>query len=135
MTARTRAAAHAIAVAGLAGVFAYQGLVPKVWKTDASEVALWEAYGVSRPRATQIVRAVGAVEATFGLMTLARRNQRWPFVVALAAMPAVAIAATTTDRSLASKNFSPVSLGLAVVALAGVALATTREASPLRSRR
>jgi DoxX-like family len=135
MTAQPRSAAHTIAVAGLAGVFAYQGLVPKLWKTDPSEVALWEAYGVPRPRATQIVRAVGAAEATFGIATLARRNRRWPFLVALAAMPAVAIAATTTDRSLASKNFSPVSLGLAVVALAGVALATTPEASPSRSRR
>ena len=135
MTARRRDAAHAIAVAGLAGVFVYQGLVPKVWKADPSEVALWEAHGLDRARATQIVRAVGAVEATFGLVTLARRNRRWPFVIALAAMPAVAIAATTTDRSLASKNFSPVSLGLAVVCLAGVALATRREASPSRSRR
>jgi hypothetical protein len=134
MTARQQAAAHTIAVAGLAGVFAYQGLVPKVWKTDPSEVALWEAHGVPRLRATQIVRAVGAVEATFGIMTVARRNQRWPFVIALAAMPAVALAATTTDRSLVSKNFSPVSFGLAVIALAGVALATSRGASPSRSR-
>ena len=133
MTARHQDAAHAIAVAGLAGVFAYQGLVPKLWKTDPGEVALWEAYGVPRPRATQIVRAVGVAEATFGIVTLARQNQRWPFVIALAGMPAVAVAATTTDRSLASKNFSPISLGLAVVALAGVALATTPGASRSRS--
>jgi hypothetical protein len=135
MTARQQDAAHAIAVAGLAGVFGYQGLVPKLWKTDPSEVALWEAYGVPWPRATQIVRAVGAAEATFGIVTLARWNQRWPFVVALAGMPAVAVAASVTDRSLVGKNFSPVSLGLAVVALAGVALATSRAASPSRSRR
>ncbi len=126
MRASNQGAAHALAVAGLAGVFAYQGLVPKVWKTDPSEVALWEAFGVAQPRARQIVRAVGAAEATFGLVTVARRHQRWPFVIALAAMPAVAIGATTADRSLASRNFSPISLGVAVVALAGVALATGR---------
>ena len=134
MSERHRSAAHTIAVAGLAGVFAYQGLVPKVWKADPSEVALWEAHGVPRPRATRIVRAVGAAEATFGIVTVARQHQRWPFAIALTAMPAVALAAGTTDRSLLSKNFSPISLGVAVVALAGVALATSRGASPSRSR-
>jgi hypothetical protein len=135
MTARRRDAAHAIAVAGLAGVFAYQGLVPKVWKPDPGEVALWEAYGVPQPRATQIVRAVGVVEATFGFATLVRQNQRWPFMVALVTTPAVFVAAAMTDRSLPTRTFNPVSLGLAVVALAGVGLATTRGASPSRSRR
>ena len=60
----------------------------------------------------------------------ARHQDAAHAVVALAGMPAVAVAASVTDRSLVSKNFSPVSLGLAVVALAGVALATSRAASP-----
>lgn len=35
---RDLAVAHAGAVAGLAGVWAYQGLVPKLWKADGDEV-------------------------------------------------------------------------------------------------
>jgi hypothetical protein len=134
MTSRRESAAHAIAVAALAAVFAYQGLVPKLWKRDPGEVAIWQGFGLSERRATQMVLVAGAVEATFAVATVAGRNHRWPFLVPLAAMPAVALVAARTDRSLVAKTFNPVSFGLAVVALAGVGLATTREASTSRSR-
>jgi hypothetical protein len=116
--------AHAIAVAGLAGVFAYQGLVPKVWKVDDGELALWEGFGVSRRRATQAVRAVGAVEASFALVTLARSRRRWPALVALATMPMLVAGTTTADHAAPRHAFNPVSLAIAVSALAGVALTT-----------
>ena len=134
MTAHDQGAAHAIAVAGLAGVFAYQGIVPKLWKRDPGEVAIWQGLGLPERRATRMVLVTGAAEAGFAVTMLARRNQRWPFLTALAAMPAVALVAARTDRSLVTRTFNPVGFGLAVVALAGVALATTREASPPRSR-
>lgn len=126
---RDQAIAHATAVAGLAGVFAYQGLVPKVWKVDDGEVAIWQGLGTSRRNARRVVRAVGAVEAGFAVATIAAADERWPFVISLAAMPALAIGAATSDRSILSKAFNPGSLGLAVAALAGVALAT-REGRP-----
>ncbi len=122
--ARNHAIAHAIAVGGLAGVFAYQGLVPKVWKVDGGEVAIWQGLGLPEPRARRVVRAVGAVEAAFAVTTIARSNTRWPFVIALAAMPTLAVGAAKADRSILAKAFNPASLGLAVAALAGVALAT-----------
>ena len=53
----------------LAGVFAYQGLVPKVWKVDRDEVAIWQGLGLSRSRARKVVRTVGAVEAGFAIAT------------------------------------------------------------------
>jgi hypothetical protein len=130
---RDQAVAHAIAVSGLAAVFAYQGLVPKVWKLDGGEVAIWQGLGLPRGRATSVVRAVGALEAAFAVATVARSNKRWPFVVALAAMPTLALGAATVDRSILTKAFNPASLGVAVAALAGVALATN-EARPSASR-
>jgi DoxX-like family len=134
MTSRHQTAAHGIAVAGLAGVFAYQGVVPKLWKRDPGEVAIWQGLGLPERRATRMVLVTGAAEATFAVVTVARRNHRWPFLVPLAAMPAVALVASRSDRSLVTRTFNPVSFAVAVVALAGVALATTREASPSRSR-
>jgi len=122
--ARDQAIAHAVAVGGLAGVFAYQGLVPKVWKADDGEVAIWEGLGLSRRRARHVVRAVGVVESAFAVATVARSDERWPFVVALVAMPTVAVGAATADRSILTRAFNPGSLGVAVAALAGVALAT-----------
>ena len=121
---RDQAVAHATAVAGLVGVFAYQGLVPKVWKVDAGEVAIWQGLGLSSPRARQTVRAVGAAEAGFAVATAARSDKRWPFVLAMAAMPALAVGASKGDRSVLARAFNPGSLGIAVVALGGVALAT-----------
>jgi len=126
---RDQAIAHATAVAGLVGVFAYQGLVPKVWKVDPDEVAIWQGLGLSSSRARKLVRTVGAVEAGFAVATAARSGKRWPFVIAMAAMPTLAIGAAKSDRSILTKAFNPGSLGIAVAALAGVALAT-REGRP-----
>ena len=87
--------------------------MPKVWKVDGGEVAIWQGLGLPRRRATRIVRAVGAVEAAFAVATIARSSKRWPFVTALAAMPTLAIGAAKDDRSLLTKVFNPASLGLA----------------------
>ena len=125
---RDLAIAHATAVAGLAGLFAYQGLVPKLWKLDGSDVAIWQDLGLREARAKRVVRAVRAVESGFAIATVVRSRDRWPFAVALAAMPALAIGTANADRSILSHAFNPGSLG-AVAALAGVAL-LTREGRP-----
>jgi hypothetical protein len=121
---RDLAIAHATAVAGLVGVFACQGLVPKVWKVDHDETAIWQGLGLSLPLVRKVVRAVGVGEAGFALVTVARSDRRWPFVIAMAAMPALTAGAAKSDRSLLTKAFNPGSLGIAVAGLAGVALAT-----------
>lgn len=133
---RNHAVAHALAVAGLAGVFAYQGLVPKLWKLDRGEVNVWLQLGLPESVARQVVRGVGAVEAGFAVATIARSNRRWPFVVAIVAMPALAAGTAKADRSILTRAFNPGSLGLAVAALGGVALATrTRRPSSRRTLR
>ena len=38
---RDQAFTHGAAVAGLAGVWLYQGIVPKLWKVDGAEVSIW----------------------------------------------------------------------------------------------
>jgi hypothetical protein len=110
-------------------VFAYQGLVPKLWKLDRGDVAIWQDRGQGEARAKLVVRAVGAVEAGFAVAMVVRSRDRWPFTVALAAMPALAIGTAKADLSILSHAFNPGSLGVAVAALAGVAL-ITREGRP-----
>ena len=124
---------HATAVAGLAGVFAYQGLVPKLWKLDGGEVAIWRNLGLSEPGAELAVRTAGAVETAFAAVTIARSNERWPFAIAIAAMPALAFGAGTGDRRVLTKAFNPASLGIAVVALGTIALLTTERRTQRRS--
>lgn len=121
---RDQAVAHAAAVAGLAGVWLYQGLVPKLWKADAGEVAIWRGLGLGPSAARVAVRAVGVVEVALGLATIAGRRRKALFAVTAAAMPALVVGAGVTDRSSLTRAFNPVSLNWAVAALAVVALAT-----------
>jgi hypothetical protein len=122
---RDQAITHAAAVAGLAGVWLYQGIVPKLWKVDAGEVALWRrAAGLTSAKGRTAVRAVGAAEVAFGVLTMVKAGHRWPFVVTVVAMPVLAASALVTDRRLFGKAFNPASLNWAMVALAGVALAS-----------
>ncbi|MEO5679829.1 MAG: DoxX-like family protein, partial [Acidimicrobiales bacterium] len=122
---RDTAAAHAAAVAGLFGVWAYQGLVPKLWRVDADEVHLWRRTGLGPAGARRAVRAAGAAEVLIGAVTLARSGRRWPFAVTAAVMPALVVTAAVADRRVLSRAFNPVTLNWAVAALALTALATT----------
>lgn len=122
---RDRAIVHATAVAGLAGVFAYQGIVPKLWKLDAGEVAIWSNLGLPEPLAKVAVRAAGAIETGFAVITVARSDKRWPFALAIAAMPTLAVGAAKGDRTILTNAFNPASLGIAVAALGGIAITTT----------
>jgi hypothetical protein len=122
--ARDQAMAHAAAVAGIAGVWVYQGLVPKLWRADAGEVAIWRSFGLDGPLARKVVRAVGAGEVAAGLTTIAGRRRRGVFIATAAAMPLLAIGAGAADRASLTRAFNPVALNWAVAALAVVAATT-----------
>ena len=122
--ARDQALAHAAAVAGLGGVWLYQGVVPKLWKVDADEVRPWRRVGLAEGRARWAVRAAGAAEVAFGIATLARSGRRWPFVVTAVAMPVLGVSVAITDRRAFTRAFNPATLNWAMTALAVVALAT-----------
>lgn len=121
---RDQSIAHAVAVAGLGGVWLYQGLVPKLWKVDPGEVSIWQQVGLPGPRARTAVRAAGAAEVLFGVVTIVGARRRWPFAATAVAMPLLAGAAFGADRRVFSRAFNPASLNWAMTALAGVALAT-----------
>ncbi len=121
---RDQAIAHSVAVSGLAGVWFYQGIVPKLWKVDPSEVSLWRRVGFREGRARTAVRAAGAAELVAGLVTIVAGRRRWPFAVTAVAMPILAAAAMGADRRVFSRAFNPASLNWAMTALAGIALAT-----------
>lgn len=122
---RDLAVAHATAISAMAGVWLYQGIVPKLWKADGGEVAIWQGLGLSRRGATRAVRAAGLAEVGFAAVTLTLAKRRWPFVLTVVAMPMLAAGAGITDRTVMTKAFNPASLNLAMTALAGVAIATT----------
>ena len=121
---RDQAVAHAAAVAGLAGVWLYQGLVPKLVLADQGEVDIWRGLGLAPGAARRAVRAVGAIEVATGLASITARRRRWPFLATAVAMPVLALGAGRVDRRILGRAFNPVSLNWATMALAIVALAT-----------
>lgn len=122
---RDQAVAHAAAVTGLAGVWLYQGLVPKLWKVDAGEVDLWRRSGLSQAWARRAVRSAGMAEVAFAAVTITRSARRWPFGATAVLMPALVAGAALADRRVLGRAFNPVSLNWAMAALAVAALATT----------
>lgn len=129
--------AHGAVVVGLAGVWIYQGLVPKLWKADGQEVALWQqSFGIGEGAARSVVRIVGVGEIAVGI-AVGCSKRRWPLVATVAAMPVLALGAARADRRLFARAFNPASLNWATAALAIAALATNEgrpsAAKPLRS--
>lgn len=122
---RDQAIAHAAAVAGLVGIWMYQGLVPKLWGVDGSEVDMWRhTIGLGDTAARVAVRAAGAAEVAFGLVTIAKAARKWPFVATAVLMPVLAATAWKADRRSFRRAFNPASLNWAMVALAVAALAS-----------
>jgi hypothetical protein len=124
--ARNQSVAHAVAAGGVAGVWIYQGLVPKLLAVDADEVRLLRgATGLGEQSGRVAVRLMGALEVAVGVYLAANSRKKWPFVATAVAMPVLAAGAAVGDRRGLAKAFNPISLNGAVAALAVVAVATT----------
>lgn len=87
---------HGVARVGLAAIFAYHGLVPKLLGPDSGEVALMDAAGVPGPLIGPAIAALGVAEIVFALILVLTWHRAWPAYVV----------------------FNPVTLNLALAALA-----------------
>jgi len=121
--------AHMSAVAGLAGVWIYQGLVPKLICIDPEEVRIWTRIGLKSKPARHLVRVIGAAEVAAGILTVQGHRRSGLLLATAVAMPILAVGAAITDRKLMTKAFNPVSLNLSMAALA-VAGFLTRSGIP-----
>jgi uncharacterized membrane protein YphA (DoxX/SURF4 family) len=119
-----RSVVHAAARLALAVVFLYQGLVPKLIYRHSSELAMLTDAGLGRDTAGQMLTAVGVVEVALGAILLAAWRARWPFAAILVLMPVALIAVSIISPSALAAAFNPVTLNVAVAALAGVAWLT-----------
>lgn len=118
------AVAHGAARLGLALVWIYAGLVPKLLGPHPEELALAGAalpVGVS---ARTAVLALGAAEVALGLWLLAGWHRRWLFGVSAAGTLAVVAAGLVARPDLLAHPLSPLSLGVAMLGLAVVGYTT-----------
>jgi hypothetical protein len=113
---------HFVARAGLALVFVYQGLAPKLLAAHRDEVAMLLDFGVAADNIEAMLRILGLAEVAFAFAVLIFWHRRWPSWLCLGLMfLAVAVVAVNSPRFL-DAAFNPVSLNLAVACLAAVDL-------------
>ncbi|MGE5194733.1 MAG: DoxX-like family protein, partial [Deltaproteobacteria bacterium] len=117
---------HATARLGLAFVWLYQGIVPKLLWQHADELAMFADGGWTGDAARLALWALGSCEIAFGLSLLAARRTSRHFVatIVLATLATLAVA-VASPRFLAAA-FNPVSLNTLMAALAAVGLLAER---------
>jgi hypothetical protein len=119
--------ARSAARIGLAFVFAYHGLVPKLLGPHPDEVGILLDAGVPAESARTMVVVSGVAEIALAIVLLWRWRDRWP-VLALSAFLVVApiwIAVTSPARLAAA--FNPLTLNVCMLLLAAVDLVLLRD--------
>ena len=113
---------HAVARVSMAAIFAYQGVVPKLLNRHPDEIAMLQDAGVGASLAPAVAAAIGMSEIAVALALLLAWHRRWPAWLILAAMMvATAVVGVGSPRFFAAA-FNPVTLNLAVAALAAIDL-------------
>lgn len=119
---RRFAVTYAFFRCALAFVWIYQGLVPKLIFRDASELRMLSDAGIGS--SSPIVFAIGAAEVCFGLAMLVLWRRRWPLWLTILAMTVATAVVAFYSPAFLTAAFNPVTLNLAVAALAAVGLLT-----------
>jgi DoxX-like protein len=109
---------HTVSRVSLALIFAYQGLVPKLFARNVDELVLMRESGVPAGLAGLAVTVLGLLELTFAAALILRWRERWPDILAaIAVLMATVVVGLHSGRFFLAA-FNPFSLNLAVAALA-----------------
>jgi hypothetical protein len=119
-----RSVAHAVARIALSFIFVYQGIVPKLLASHASELEMLANGGLSAAHARFTLMAVGVAEVVLGMILLLAWHRRWPLAIVLLLMAATLLGVAATSPGVLTGAFNPVVLNVAVAALAVVAWLT-----------
>jgi uncharacterized membrane protein YphA (DoxX/SURF4 family) len=113
---------HAVARVGLALIFAYQGLVPKLVARDADEIAMLRDAGIAADIGSVAVIALGIAELLLGASLLFAWHRRWPPWVCVVLMLLATVIVGVNSPRYFDSAFNPFSLNVAVACLAVIDL-------------
>lgn len=114
--------AYLLARVGVAFVWLWHGLVPKLIFMHPDEVSPLTAAGFSAESARAQVLAAGWVEIAIGLIILICWRVRWPLWLTIVMMPLALAGILMTVPSLLQKAFNPMTLNVSMFLLATIAL-------------
>lgn len=113
---------HACARTTLALVFAYHGLVPKLWMRDADEMAMLRDAHVPAEWLPMALASTGVAEVVFAGVLLICWRRRWPSVVCILLMIAATAGVAIASPRYMAAAFNPFTLNLSLAMLAVVDL-------------
>ena len=114
--------AHWLGRGGLAFMFAYHGLVPKLILTAPGERTLLQAHGLGD--ALWLSQAAGVAELALAALLVFAPGRSWPLLVAGVALSALLVDVALVQPSMLVDAFNPVTLNVAGMALAATAWVT-----------
>jgi DoxX-like family len=109
---------HAGARIGLAAVFAFHGLVPKLLSPDPDELLMLKNAGVPAGSVESALLAMGILELVLAAVLLVFWHRRWPTFVCLGFAAAATLGVALGSPDYLRSAFNPAILNVAVAALA-----------------
>lgn len=135
-TSRRLALASWLVRGTLGAVWLYQGVVPKLLFPDTGELAILRGAGFSARAAHRAAAGVGVGEILFGLLffLLPARRLRPVYWLHIAGLFGLGAGALFSQPAVFVAPFNPLTLNIALVALAAVALLVPAEQLPSAAR-
>ena len=115
---------HGVARAGIAAIFAWHGLVPKLLGADPIERAMMAAAGMPPDLVVAALRAMGTAELLFAVLLVATWHRAAPAYLALAFAGIATAVTAITSPALIGAAFTPVTLNLGLGLLAAIDVLT-----------
>ncbi|MGY2294872.1 DoxX-like family protein [Pseudomonas yamanorum] len=108
-----------IARGGLAFMFAYHGLVPKLLWLSQGERTMIQSHGIEQVQVFATLAGVG--EIVLAVWILLSPRSAWPIAVAALALAGLLVDVAVFSPAMLREAFNPVSLNVAGLALCAVA--------------
>jgi uncharacterized membrane protein YphA (DoxX/SURF4 family) len=120
---------HSVARVGLALIFAYHGLVPKLLGPHADEIAMVRDAGVAVENTWAVLAVLGVAELLIALCLLIFWRRRWPALLCLGLIVLATIGVAVNSPRYLAAAFNPVSLNLAVALSGPISTACIRRSN------
>jgi hypothetical protein len=111
----------------VAFIWIYHGLVPKLLFRHEDELSLLRAAGISEQNLVPLTMAFGVAEIVLGLAMLRAWQSRFLLVLTIVLMILALVSVAIQAPGYLTGAFNPVTLNLAMITLATVALLSARD--------
>ena len=106
----------------LAGLWIYQGLIPKILFQSTAEITIWQNMGLELPLAKMCVALSGLIEIMFGCTFLVWQRAVFLHQLNIVGLSGLLLLITFTDPLQLTTAFNPVVMNIAMIAISMIAI-------------